>query len=238
MDVRGILGKPCRWPAVLAVLAVTVAAAVAFEWWFWSRPTGAAPQPARGDQWPERSVSLAESYHREGASPALLGRLLELQGDPELPFSHAWDAVLASAYASAGKMTDAQRQRYIRQTLGTPLKLEGSSPVRPGERPALTAVWAARGCMDGWLRYDLFLVIDGRAVADTGLVGGTESLNSGRLTADLGPCLAGDGPLPLGSHHLHVTLRRQAFDWHGQPRTPPVDVSADLDLAVTKVVPH
>ncbi len=220
-------------PGIVAVIAVTLAATVGFEWRIWSRSTGVAGPPLRAEPASAGSaVSLAEQYRRDGASPAVIDRLLDVQGDVGQPFSHAWDAVLTAAYVSAGKMTDAQRQRFARQTLTTPLTLMASTPVRAGEPLRMTASWPARGCMDGWLRYELDPAVDGRPVPDRGLVGGTESFSGGDLTADLGSSLASGGPLRVGLHHIHVTLRRQAFDWHRQPRTPTMDVSADFDLNV------
>ncbi len=230
-----------RWTLVIVALSVLVAAgsvgiggAVRLPWrWWWlaHEPTWVIRREARADLWPGGDAYRGEWYRREGTSPALIDHLLDLQANVAGPFHGSWNDVLLDAFDRPGAMSQAQRERYGRQTFAPAPTVSVRDPVRIGDPLHASIVWPIRG-QYGWrlpnrMRTDIAVRLDG-AVDEMWFCADHP------VTVDLPleKWAGGGRPPALGPHRLSWAVRRTiaTADDHRGSTIDPVLVTGHLPL--------
>ena len=231
--------------AVVAGVVLAMATGVGFvggrrlpwrAWYIGHAPAWVIHRRARADLWPGGDAYRGEWYRREGASPALIDHLLDVQANVAGPFAASWDGALFAAYDRPGTMTDAQRQRYVRQTFAPTLKLSARNPVRAGDPLHLMADTPSRGTFGGQTRYRLWTEFAARADGPAGEIEGYLGTTGPVMPMDDADVpnqqWTGGRPLPPGVHRLGVLVRRTMVDDQWHPVTQPVDVRGELTVHV------
>jgi hypothetical protein len=238
------------WAATAAiVLAVAMAVGVngarRLPWRAWYvrvAPTPTICWEARKDRSPSGDAYRAEWYHREGASPALIDHLLDLQGDLSVPFGGLSEQLLHEARLPGGCMTDVQRRRFGRQLFAGPLTLSVVPPTRVAAYMVVSITWPNRGLPSGEfiVHFKVAAQVDGPATLPASDLTTMVEYYSGRplvgfLTSKR---WGGDRPLQSGVHQVGLAMRWWVTDTKGRPVRPPADVAISQSVQVLPRIVH
>jgi hypothetical protein len=183
---------------------------IRFPWsgWFTANaPIGWIERLAKNHRGADGDVYRAAWHNRGENAAGLFDHLLDLQGDPSVPWTGQWGNVLLFA-AQRGQITEAQKVRFVRQFLGDPT-IRLRTPLRQGDPLMVDVVAPQRGAMPGnfSMTFRLAAKADGKPMVRDDIYGIYGALTSSHTMA----ILANDwGPqVTPGPHKMSVTLARQ-----------------------------
>jgi hypothetical protein len=174
-------------------------------------------------------------YERDGQSAAYCDYQLERQGSAR--GQSRFDPWLLNAYLK-GRLSSAQKDRFIRQSFADPAGVKARTTVRQGDPLPLAILPTPHGYgTDVCIRYRIAASVDPPPAATPEFrYRGSEDISGNPLLFTIGPRDWDGGDLPLGKHKLHVVVAREFAPRGGEldspALSPSVDCAFDVDLEV------